>query len=774
MAKHAVLVNVFYGIEQLEAYTELKNYCKQNGASLSLNTNQTIQAYASQKFDWIVFLKGTDTLTEPLDNLCDDNFCLIMANSSTSSFQVCEDFLMVNIRHPKASSVLKFLKDLQNLNAHLNEYFLSLPLNSTVDFMKVLPLNKKPTRPVSKHLWREFCVMNMPYLKNISLPELKPKIDPVVNAVFIDFRPMVHAEFIIRNCIVKLGNQCSYTVVCGDENVSQIEDINRDLDGCLKIVQMSLGENSVESYNNLLLSIPFWNALSGEFVLLYQEDSCLFRSNITDFLSFDYIGAPWPIEQQDNKNHVGNGGFSLRRRSKMIEMLEKRPEITLSENTKRYMKNVGLSMPPEDVFFSTALLETGLGTVADFETARKFSQEIVLGNFPLGGHNWWLYGERYLNQHPPFFDRDFLRIFKCAVVTSPFDFTLGGGEKVMSYFAKFFIQLKYIVVFFTISDINTVIKTSQIYFTEEELKFIKFMPYRFISFPNFFENIDVDFHFCLTNCSIPEVKAIGKVSIYQCQFPYDIYNDAKDNFYNNWTVTQRRKAITDYKYALVYSDFVESVLKDTYQTFGVDQHIKILYPPSIPDAVFSSSKKVDATFVMIGRIFPHNRMANNKFFDVAINAFNGIDLPYKLFIIGSVKCPAELSRLKGLVKHKDNVHFLTDVTDEMKYSILEQSKYYIQLTGIHDKLLGNQEHFGITLIEALRHGCVPICFNGGYASYLIKHAVNGYLVDSDIQLHQLLLECLTTCRQEKLEQVNLVPYTKKAFFDSCRTIFSLS
>ena len=124
------------------------------------------------------------------------------------------------------------------------------------------------------------------------------------------------------------------------------------------------------------------------------------------------------------------------------------------------------------------------------------------------------------------------------------------------------------------------------------------------------------------------------------------------------------------------------------------------------------------------------------------------------------------------MKDKEKVEFLTDVSDDVKNSILEQSKYYIQLTGINDKHLGNQEHFGITLIEALKRGCIPICFNGGYAKFLLKNKVNGYLVDTDKELKQRLVECLSTS-QEKLQPINLEPYTEKSFFSSCEKIFSL-
>ncbi|CAF1148086.1 unnamed protein product [Didymodactylos carnosus] len=39
----------------------------------------------------------------------------------------------------------------------------------------------------------------------------------------------------------------------------------------------------------------------------------------SDYLEYDYVGAPWNLS---NPRAVGNGGFSLRSRSKTLEVLE--------------------------------------------------------------------------------------------------------------------------------------------------------------------------------------------------------------------------------------------------------------------------------------------------------------------------------------------------------------------------------------------------------------------------------------------------------------------
>ena len=95
--------------------------------------------------------------------------------------------------------------------------------------------------------------------------------------------------------------------------------------------------------------------------------SSKFKEFLYDFMEYDYVGAPW------ENGDVGNGGLSLRRRSKMLEIAEKAP----------YDPPYG-----EDMFFSGAM-----GMVAvkkpTFEEAKRFSIETVYSEAAFGVHKAW-------------------------------------------------------------------------------------------------------------------------------------------------------------------------------------------------------------------------------------------------------------------------------------------------------------------------------------------------------------------------------------------------
>lgn len=124
--------------------------------------------------------------------------------------------------------------------------------------------------------------------------------------------------------------------------------------------------------SELLTNSQFWSMVHGEHVLVFQMDT-IFCSNspykITDFLKYDYIGAPWTEWVAKNSQHgirVGNGGFSLRSRSKIRELLVRLP----------YNRTVH---GDEDIYFGEHLPLVG-GRLAPVDVARSFSGSFEYNN----------------------------------------------------------------------------------------------------------------------------------------------------------------------------------------------------------------------------------------------------------------------------------------------------------------------------------------------------------------------------------------------------------
>eukprot|EP01105_Mastigella_eilhardi_P021447 TRINITY_DN5192_c0_g1_i1.p1 TRINITY_DN5192_c0_g1~~TRINITY_DN5192_c0_g1_i1.p1 ORF type:complete len:346 (-),score=67.37 TRINITY_DN5192_c0_g1_i1:29-1066(-) len=124
-----------------------------------------------------------------------------------------------------------------------------------------------------------------------------------------------------------------------------------------------------QAYNKALLSPSFWRLVDGERVLIFQLDSALCNKSphrLSDFDSFDFVGAPW------KDGGVGNGGLSLRWRSCTLLLLQARPATDFGRN--------------EDGWYVIEGLRRGWRVPVE-SVAQRFSVETVFYDRPLGLHN---------------------------------------------------------------------------------------------------------------------------------------------------------------------------------------------------------------------------------------------------------------------------------------------------------------------------------------------------------------------------------------------------
>ena len=244
----------------------------------------------------------------------------------------------------------------------------------------------------SRNYFRFLCWTNIEKIENINLPDVIPNLDYEV--VLIEFRNFPHIELLLRNAMLKINKKSkwSFSIVCGNKNFELMKLIKDRINKNITIYKLNIDDFSQSKYSFLLTTSSFWNLFNGEKLLIMQEDSFIFRDNIDDFLSFDYIGAPWPKHQNDTNNNIGNGGFSLRSKSIMLKIIETVDVLNTQFNssTKKYMKCSKMEFPPEDVYFAKNMEKYKIGKISNYETGGKFSSESTYNKLSFGGHNFWI------------------------------------------------------------------------------------------------------------------------------------------------------------------------------------------------------------------------------------------------------------------------------------------------------------------------------------------------------------------------------------------------
>lgn len=181
----------------------------------------------------------------------------------------------------------------------------------------------------------------------------------------------------------------------------------------------------IESYNRLVLDANFYKVFSAySYMLIYQLDAYVFKDELFFWasLGYDYIGAPWmphlrkhwqvlgkclwalqrsfwrmfcPRKMRKMKAcwyHVGNGGLSLRKISKMIKVTEH-----YRERIDRWLGD-GSSFFPEDVLLLLLTPRRGEFRLKrpSYKLAMKFCIEHIPAwtyrangcQLPFGCHNW--------------------------------------------------------------------------------------------------------------------------------------------------------------------------------------------------------------------------------------------------------------------------------------------------------------------------------------------------------------------------------------------------
>jgi FkbM family methyltransferase len=425
---------------------------------------------------------------------------------------------------------------------------------------------------LDKLKWIEFCEENTKYIRLMPFPyEVDNK--STINAVFIEFRPLPNIEFVIVNCLLKLKNKCRYTIVCGNDNYHYISALNNKYRQIFQIINLNCGNISISDYNVLLETTEFWEKLEGEHILLYQHDSCVFKNNVEDFLEYDYIGAPWGHFPAVNTFNVGNGGFSLRNKKKMIEIIKKNyssHELIISDGIFNFLNYNNLNVIPEDVFFTNSMIYYKLGKVPHVSVAKKFSQETILSDTSFGGHCWWLCNTLKM-KIDEFLDRTFIKIFNCVGLVCPYNFIM-DDNKYLFDILRYFISEKYIIVFFERGNLKNVKDLLNKNLKTDEMQYIKFMHHEYLLNDHFLYNIEKDMPYFINvnNYGIPEYKGVGKHNIYYCRNFIDCNEDKSKFFYKNWSDIKIRNIVNSYKLKIVNTKIVKTHLIEHYEKFNIN------------------------------------------------------------------------------------------------------------------------------------------------------------------------------------------------------------
>lgn len=214
--------------------------------------------------------------------------------------------------------------------------------------------------------------------KYIDLPVSQPILRRYT-AIIVEPRKHMALGFVLNNILTNLNSEWGIQIHHGTRNSNWVEDlIISELGEFRERIELkNLGVENLENsqeYSKILTNRNFIEKIPTETFLVFQTDSMInpaYKDLWKKFEEYDYVGAPWPWEWLK----VGNGGFSLRKKSVMLKIIDLFGPYT------------GLY---EDHFYSHGCDRIG-AKKPTVEQAKEFSIEQIYNPYSFGIHKAWLH-----------------------------------------------------------------------------------------------------------------------------------------------------------------------------------------------------------------------------------------------------------------------------------------------------------------------------------------------------------------------------------------------
>lgn len=302
-----------------------------------------------------------------------------------------------------------------------------------------------------------------------------------------------------------------------------------------------------------------------------------------------------------------------------------------------------------------------------------------------------------------------------AGIYDPYLDTLGGGERYTLTFADCLSRLGYQVdVFWGDKSIKRKIK-ERLNIKVERINFI----------PKTFKSSGYDLIFFLSDGSLPFLRS--KQNILHFQVPFHDVGGRK---------LLNRVKLRRINHVVCNSLFTKKFIDREY---GVKS--KVLYPPVAVESFKPLAK--ENIILSVGRF---TDLLHNKRQDVLIEVFKKMKMKdWKLMIVGGDE---EGKKYVANLKKKAQglpIEIITNPSFNELKRFYGQAKIFWTAAGFgfdEEKEPEKAEHFGITTVEAMAAGCVPVVIKKGGQPEIVSEGENGLLWISEEELREKTLRMI--------------------------------
>jgi glycosyltransferase involved in cell wall biosynthesis len=255
-----------------------------------------------------------------------------------------------------------------------------------------------------------------------------------------------------------------------------------------------------------------------------------------------------------------------------------------------------------------------------------------------------------------------------------------------------------------------------------------------------------DLFICLSNHIYPPIQGMGKANVLMVQFPYPY---GKKELLTCW---QERQYGSAYQYAIVNSKFTETHVRKI-----SNLRTQIIYPPvEIDQLKFADQAQKQNQILSVGRFIAgkdsKRQLEMVQCFKKLCDQYPDLSLHY--VCAGSTRSePIHQDYIEKLQTESTGypITLLFDIPVSQLVDLYQQSRFFWHAKGwgaAHDRPEFT-EHFGISTVEAMASGCIPLVFQAGGQLEIVNDGQNGFLWQTEADLIQ---KTVHTARNSKLAE----------------------
>jgi len=338
-------------------------------------------------------------------------------------------------------------------------------------------------------------------------------------------------------------------------------------------------------------------------------------------------------------------------------------------------------------------------------------------------------------------------------IYSPYLDTVGGGERYMLTIAEILSKENNVDVFLD-SHLQTLdlepIKNKVTKLLDLKLEDVSFIKSPFGKGTKIWERLNFlkkyDLFFYLTDGSI--FYSSARTSILHIQSPIKVSNSGL------W----RKIKQGSWNLIIYNSKFTKDHCEKYWKIKG-----EVLYPP-VNTEIFKSGKK-KKQILTVGRFFGYLK---DKKHGLMINSFKKlIDLKkaegWSFHLAGGAG-GGDMGYIKELEEFAKGYPIYIHPNLEFKklVDLYSESSIYWHASGFEETDPAKMEHFGITTVEAMASGCVPVVINKGGQTEIVDNDKNGLLWNSLKEMESQTLELIKN--PKLLEEFSKSATAKSALF----------